>query len=99
MQVEFLRKATPQSFILGPYNLATASYTYGTGVEQSGGGVSQTSFKAQVVKRFMHNDLELNAWYQFERWKAPIYLPGQQGSTTTAVQLTYHPGLKTRTIN
>ncbi len=99
VQLEFLRKATPQSFILGPYNLATASYTYGTGVENSGGGVSQTSFKAQVVKRFMHNDLELNAWYQFERWKAPIYMPGQQGSTTTAVQLTYHPGLKTRTMH
>ncbi len=60
------------------------------------GGTTQNQWKAQVVKRFAHDDVELNAWFQYERWKAPIYLPGMQTNTTTAVQVTFFPGLKSR---
>jgi hypothetical protein len=41
------------------------------------GGTTQNQFKATVVKRF-GSDLELNAWVQYEGWKAPIYKPGLQ---------------------
>jgi hypothetical protein len=57
------------------------------------GGTTQNQFKATVVKR-IGKDLEVNAWVQYERWKAPIYLPGQQTDTTTAVQFTWHPKLR-----
>jgi len=59
------------------------------------GGTTQNSFKAEVVKRFHHDDLELDAWFQYEKWKAPIYLPGAQTNTTSAIQITFFPGLKT----
>ena len=35
------------------------------------GGTTQNQFKLDVVKRF-HKDIELDAWLQVERWKAPI---------------------------
>ena len=57
------------------------------------GGTTQNQFKASVVKRFYHDNLELNAWFQYEKWKAPIYLQGPQSNTTTSFQLTYFPGL------
>ncbi len=56
------------------------------------GGTTQNQFKASVVKRF-GPDLEMNAWVQYEGWKAPIYKPGLQKNTTTAVQLTWFPKL------
>jgi hypothetical protein len=88
-QLEFLRKVTPENFIHGPYDIPTNTYS-------SIGGASQTSFKAQVVKRFLHNNLEMNAWFQYEHWAAPIYLNGPQHSTTSVVQLTFYPGLKAK---
>jgi hypothetical protein len=60
-------------------------------------GTTQNQFKATVTKRFLHDNLEMNAWFQYERWKAPIYLPGARNDTVTAVQLTFYPGLKTKT--
>ncbi len=63
------------------------------------GGTTQNQFTASIVKRFgKEKDLELNAWVQVERWKAPIYLPGPQSDTTTAVQLTWFPKLHTGPI-
>ena len=59
-------------------------------------GTTQNSFKASVVKRFHHDDVELNAWFQYERFKAPLYLPGITTNTATAVQLTFFPVLKSR---
>ncbi|QHN05382.1 capsule assembly Wzi family protein [Granulicella sp. WH15] len=56
------------------------------------GGTTQNSFKVTVTKRLGH-DLELNGWYQFERWKAPIYLPGAQNDSIGAFQVTYFPKL------
>jgi hypothetical protein len=56
------------------------------------GGTTQNQFKADVVKRF-GKDVELNAWVQYEGWKAPAYKPGLQKNTTATVQLTWYPKL------
>ena len=56
------------------------------------GGTTQNEFKASVVKRF-GRDVELNAWVQYEGWKAPVYKPGLQKDTSVAVQLTWYPKL------
>lgn len=57
------------------------------------GGVSQSQVKAEVVKR-LRPDLELDAWFQYEHWAAPIYQTNQQSNTVTAVKLTFHPKLR-----
>ncbi len=88
VQVEYLNKKTPKDFIAGAYNPATN--TYGPG------GTTQNQFKVDVVKRLMHDQLEVNAWYQHEGWKAPIYLPGLQTNNAFAVQVTLFPELKSR---
>ena len=49
-----------------------------------------------MVKRFHHDDIELDGWFQYEGWKAPIYKAGYQADTVTAVQVTFFPGLKKR---
>jgi hypothetical protein len=58
------------------------------------GGTSQGQFKAEYLKCF-HKDLELDAWVQYERWKAPIYLNNATNDTAIAVQLTWFPKLHT----
>ena len=55
-------------------------------------GTTQNQFKVSVVKRLLP-DVELNAWVQYERWKAPIYMPGQQSDTIGAAQVTFYPRL------
>jgi hypothetical protein len=61
------------------------------------GGTSQNQFKVDVLKRLGKN-LELNAWVQVERWKAPIYKPGNGANVDSAiaVQMTWFPKLHTR---
>jgi hypothetical protein len=86
VQLEYLNKKTEKDFIPGAYNPATA--TYGPG------GTTQNSFKVDVVKRFHHDDVELNAWYQHEGWKAPIYLSGLQTNQSFAAGVTFYPALK-----
>jgi hypothetical protein len=88
VQVEYLNKKNDKDFIPGAYNPATN--TYGPG------GTTQNQFKVAVVKRFHHDDVELNAWFQHEGWKAPIYLPGLQTNNAAAVQVTFFPALKSR---
>jgi hypothetical protein len=56
------------------------------------GGTTQNQFRATVVKR-IGKDMEVNGWLQYERWKAPVYLPGLQAGTSGAVQITWHPKL------
>jgi hypothetical protein len=63
------------------------------------GGVTQNDFKVSMVKRLGH-DVELNAWLQYERWKAPfpengvnLNRTGQQNDTTVAAQFTWYPKL------
>jgi hypothetical protein len=88
IQLAYLNKKTPSNFIPGAYNPATNTFSL------NNGGTTQNQFRAEVVKRFLHNNLELNAWFQYEAWKAPFYLPGKQENTVTAIQLTLYPGLK-----
>ncbi len=56
------------------------------------GGTTQNQFTASVVKRFGKN-VALDAWVQYEGWKAPIYKDGLQKDTSVAVQLTWYPKL------
>jgi hypothetical protein len=58
-------------------------------------GTTQNQLTVDVVKRF-HKDIELNAWLQYEGWKAPIYKSGQQNDTTIAVQVKFFPKLHTQ---
>ncbi len=55
-------------------------------------GTTQNQFKVTVVKR-LRPDIELNAWVQNERWKAPVYMPGLQNDTVGAAQVTFFPRL------
>ena len=57
------------------------------------GGTTQNDFAVSVVKR-LKPQLELNAWLQYERWKAPIYKPGSQSDVATSIQLTWYPQLQ-----
>jgi hypothetical protein len=63
------------------------------------GGTSQNQFKVDVLKR-LGKDLELNAWVQIERWKAPIYIDKSNNAanvnSAVAVQLTWFPKVHTR---
>jgi hypothetical protein len=56
-------------------------------------GTTQNLFTVSAVKR-LKPDVELNAWLQYERWKAPVYKPGAQTDVTTNVQITWYPELK-----
>ncbi len=55
-------------------------------------GTTQNIYRVDVIKR-LTRDVELNAWFQSERWKAPIWKAGQQSSTTGAFQVTWYPSL------
>jgi hypothetical protein len=44
----------------------------------------------QAVKR-VGRDFEINGNFTYERYKAPIYLPGEQTVTTTTIQFTWFP--------
>jgi hypothetical protein len=57
------------------------------------GGTTLNDINFQVVKR-VGRDFEVNGNFALERWKAPIYLPGQQTVTTTTIQLTWFPERK-----
>jgi hypothetical protein len=57
------------------------------------GGTTLNDLNVQVVKR-IRKDLEINGNFTYERWKAPVYLPGQQTVTATTIQLTWFPGRK-----
>ena len=62
------------------------------------GGTTQDQFKVEVLKR-LRKDLELDAWYQYEAWKAPIYLPTTNGAnnhdSVFTAQFTWFPKLRT----
>jgi hypothetical protein len=57
------------------------------------GGTTLDDIEFQVVKR-IGKDFEIDGNFTFERYKAPIYLPGQQTVTATTVQLTWFPTRK-----
>ena len=58
-------------------------------------GTTLNDISFQVVKR-IGKDFEVNGNFAYERWKAPIYLSGQQTVTTTTIQLTWFPQRKGR---
>jgi hypothetical protein len=88
LQAQYLEKKNEKDFIPGAYNPATKSY--------GPGGTTQNQFRIDLVKRFHHDEIELNAWYQHEGWKAPIYLPGLQSNNIASAQITFFPQLKHR---
>jgi hypothetical protein len=57
------------------------------------GGTTLNDISFQVVKR-IGKDFEVTGNFAYERWKAPIYLSGQQTVTTTTIQLTWFPERK-----
>ena len=69
----------------------TARDFIANGAVEYGSTINDVGF--QMVKR-LHADLELNGSLTFERYKEPIYLPGQQSVTTANIQLTWYPGRK-----
>jgi hypothetical protein len=56
-------------------------------------GTTLNDISFQVVKR-IGKDFEINGNFTYERWKAPIYLSGQQTVSTTTIQLTWFPERK-----
>ncbi len=56
-------------------------------------GTTLNDITFQAVKR-IGSDFEVNGAFTYERYKAPIYLPGEQTVTTTNIQLTWYPGRK-----
>jgi len=58
------------------------------------GGTTQQQFKVDVVKN-LRKDIQLDAWLQYEGWKAPIYKAGQQNNVVVAAQIKFFPGLHT----
>ena len=73
-----------KDFIPGGTNYIPGTTTYPTG------GTTLNDISFQVVKR-IGKDFEVNGNFAYERWKAPIYLSGQQTVTTTTIQLTWFP--------
>jgi hypothetical protein len=57
------------------------------------GGTTLNDIRFQVVKR-IGKDLEVNGNFTYERWKAPIYMPGAQTVTVATIQLTWFPERK-----
>jgi hypothetical protein len=57
------------------------------------GGTTVNQANVQLVKR-VGKQFEVNADFAYQRWKAPIYLPGLHTVTTTSVQLTWFPERK-----
>lgn len=58
------------------------------------GGTTQNQFKVEVEKR-LRPELLLDAWYQWERFKAPVAYNGPQSDNVFAAQFTWYPRLKT----
>jgi hypothetical protein len=58
------------------------------------GGTTQHQFTVDVVKN-LRKDIQLDAWMQYERWKAPIYKVGQQNDVVVAAQIKFFPKLHT----
>jgi hypothetical protein len=57
------------------------------------GGTTLNDIDFQAAKR-LGKDLEISGNFTFERWKAPIYLPGPNTVTVTTLQLTWFPQKK-----
>ncbi len=54
------------------------------------GGTTQNLIGVNLVKR-LSDDIELNAWVQYEHWNVPLLEPTPQNDTSAAIQVTWHP--------
>ena len=57
------------------------------------GGTTLDELSFQIIKR-IGRDFQINGNFSYEKWKAPIYLPGQQTTTTTTIEITWFPERK-----
>jgi len=89
LQISVRNQKAAKDFIPGGTNYIPGTTTYPTG------GTTLNDISFQVVKR-IGKDFEVNGNFACERWKAPIYLSGQQTVTTTTIQLTWFPQRKLR---
>jgi hypothetical protein len=89
LQVGVRNQKAAKDFIPGGSTYIPGTTTYPTG------GTTLNDISFQVVKR-IGKDFEVNGNFAYERWKAPIYLSGQQTVTTTTIQLTWFPERKLR---
>jgi len=60
-------------------------------------GTTQNTFAVTVIKR-IRPDLELNASFSHEPWKAPFVTTGPQHTTTGSFQLTWYPRLRSGSL-
>ncbi len=58
------------------------------------GGTTQNQMKLELIKR-LRPDIELDAWYQYEHWIAPVYVTTHQTDNVFAFQFTFYPKLRT----
>jgi hypothetical protein len=94
LQVSARNQKATKDFIPGS---TTQTFT-GTGCPLSApclvpGGTTLNDINFQVVKRIGQN-FEINGNFSYEKWKAPIYLTGQQSVSTTTIQVTWFPERK-----
>ena len=54
------------------------------------GGTTQNVYKVSVLKRITPG-IEVNAWYQYEGWKAPVLSPSKQSDSIGTAQITWYP--------
>ena len=54
------------------------------------GGTTQNAFTASVTK-WIGKQVQLDGRVQYEQWKAPLYMTGQQSDAVTAVRVTWYP--------
>jgi hypothetical protein len=59
------------------------------------GGTTQNVYSAEVLKR-LTKDIEVDAWYQHEGWKAPVLATGGQSNNIGTVQITWYPKTESR---
>ncbi|HEY1984066.1 MAG TPA: capsule assembly Wzi family protein [Terracidiphilus sp.] len=90
LQVGVRNQKVSKDFIFSPSVPATAT-TPAIPLIQYGTTLNDINF--QAVKR-IGKDFEINGNFTYERYKAPIYLSGQQTVTTTNIQLTWFPERK-----
>lgn len=54
------------------------------------GGTTQNSYTVSVTK-WINRTIQVEGRVQYEGWKAPLYLPGYQSDTESAVRITWWP--------
>jgi len=87
LQIGVRNQKAAKDFVPGGSTYIPGTTTYPTG------GTTLNDISFQIVKR-IGKDFEVNGNFACERWKASIYLPGQQTVTTTTIQFTWFPERK-----